>query len=99
MEAAKIKAKGAIEIREIELHGLERLLEQEARYQSNFENVVRLALPEVNNEANPEAMDNDWIARFFEESKVVSDAEMQSLWGKILAEEANKPGTFSKRTL
>jgi hypothetical protein len=99
VEAAKIKARGAIEITEIERRGLARLLEQEGRHQSNFENVVRLALPEIQEGATPDEMDDDWLTRFFEESKVISDEEMQSLWGKILANEANKPGTFSKRTL
>src|SRR5690606_2950141 len=36
---------------------------------------------------------------FFEKSKLISDEEMQLLWSRILSEEANFPGTFSKRTL
>ena len=44
-------------------------------------------------------MGNDWITNFFDKCRIVSDEEMQSLWAKVLAGEANSPGTYSKRTV
>ncbi len=44
-------------------------------------------------------MDDDWIASFFEKAKIVSNEAMQGIWARILAGEANSPGTYSKRTL
>ena len=69
------------------------LLEDFNRY------VVAQAIPELKEDAKPDEIDNDWMARFFEASKLVSDKEMQSLWGRLLAGEANKAGTFTKRTI
>jgi hypothetical protein len=37
--------------------------------------------------------------RFFDECKHVSNPEMQSVWAKLLAGEANKSGTFSIATI
>jgi hypothetical protein len=39
------------------------------------------------------------LTYFFERSRLVSDSEMQSLWGKLLAGEANSPGSFARRTV
>ena len=44
-------------------------------------------------------MENDWIVNFFDKSRIVSDKEMQDLWSRVLAGEANTPGTYSKRTV
>ena len=44
-------------------------------------------------------MENDWIVNFFDKSRIVSDNEMQDLWSRVLAGEANLPGTYSKRTV
>ena len=34
-------------------------------------------------------MEEDWIANFFDKCRIVSDSEMQSLWARVLAGEAN----------
>ncbi len=44
-------------------------------------------------------MDDDWIANFFDKCRIVSDSEIQSLWARVLAGEANAPSTYSKRTV
>jgi hypothetical protein len=41
--------------------------------------VVAQAIPELKEGAKPEEIDDDWMTRFFEASKMVSDKEMQSL--------------------
>ena len=53
----------------------------------------------LHEDANPESVDNDWIVNFFDKSRIVSDSEMQELWSRVLANEANSPGSYSKRTV
>ena len=43
--------------------------------------------------------DVDWRANYFDKCQLVHDDEMQTLWAKILAGEANNPGTYSKRSV
>ncbi len=69
------------------------------REQRNNQSIVLKALPEVKEDARPEEVEDDWYANFFDKSRLVSDEEMQMLWGKVLAGEINEPGTFSRRTL
>lgn len=44
-------------------------------------------------------MDDDWITNFFEKSRIVSNVDMQTLWSRVLAGEANAPGAFSRKTV
>ena len=41
----------------------------------------------------------DWFARWRQVAEVTSDKDMQKMWGRILAEETQEPGTISLRTL
>ena len=47
----------------------------------------------------PESIEDDWITNFFDKSRIISDTEMQKLWSRVLAGEANSPGSYSKRTV
>jgi hypothetical protein len=98
-EAEIIKAVANIEISEIQKRGLVRMIEEEGKRQENIESITAHSLNNLNENATPEAIENDWLANFFEKCKLISDNEMQSLWAKLLAGEANNPGTFSKRTV
>ena len=44
-------------------------------------------------------VDEDWFFRWRESAGEVSAAELQALWGQVLAGEVKSPGTFSLRTL
>jgi len=57
------------------------------------------AIEHLKDEAQPNLMDDDWIAHFFDKARLCGDHEMQSLWGKLLAGEGNSPGSYSKRTI
>lgn len=98
-EAKKIKALAGIELRDIEHRALERFVHQEARKQENIESITSQAASALPQSANPEALDEDWLAHFFKQCDTVSDKEMQSLWARLLSGEATTPGTFSKRTV
>lgn len=98
-DAAKITALAQIELKDVERRALERLVHQEARKQENIESITAQAASTLPPDANVEQLDEDWIAHFFKQCDTVSDVEMQSLWSRLLAGEAHKPGTFSKRTV
>ena len=73
-----------------------RLANDEIQHQQSMEEVTAASLPEVTNEALPDAMDDDWITNFLAWCRRVSNREMQGLRGRLLAGEANVPGTCSK---
>ena len=98
-EAAKIKTLADIEISEIQRRAFERMIQEEARRQENIENISIKALAGLNPGAKPENVEDDWLTHFFDKCRLISDKEMQSLWAKLLAGEANNPGKFSKRTV
>ena len=93
MEDAKGRAS------EIAVRAAQRILDVETRRQENLEAIVehaRLSLPD---EVSAEPVEADWAARFFREAQDIGNDEMRRLWGKLLAGEVAKPGTFSARTL
>jgi hypothetical protein len=98
-DAAKIKALSEIEGSEIEERGLRRLVREEGKRQENIESITAGATSQLGEDAKPEGMDLDWITNFFDKARLVSDKEMQGLWSRLLAGEATKPGSYSKRTV
>ena len=98
-EAAIIMAQSEIQITDLHQRAAHRLLEEEAQHQKNMEDITAKAVLHLNEGANPDLMEDDWIANFFDKSRIVSDGEMQDLWARVLAGEANASGTFSKRTV
>ncbi len=98
-EAEKIKTASQIEITDLHRRAEQRRIEEEAKHQKNMEDITAKAAPHLNEDANPDAMDDDWVANLFDKCRIVSDDEMQSLWARVLAGEANTPGTYSKRTV
>lgn len=98
-KAALIKARSDIEITDLQRRAANRWMAEEAHRQKNMEDITDKALPQLDGSARPESMDNDWIANFFDKCRIVSDDEMQGLWSRVLAGEANAPGSYSKRTV
>jgi len=98
-DASKTKALMDLEIADIQKRALNRLVTEEIKKQENIENITEKSFTSLNENANPENIEDDWISNFFDKCKLISDDEMQTLWSQILAGEANKPGTFSKRTI
>lgn len=78
---------------------MHRFLEEEAKKQSNIEAITKNALPLLEDKSAPQNVADDWITNFFDKSRIVSDKDMQSLWSRVLAGEANSPGAFAKRTV
>lgn len=98
-EASLLTAKNDIEITDLHRRAMHRFVEEEANKQENMEEITKKSIPHLNDKSNPEQMENDWVTNFFDKSRIISDNEMQELWAKVLAGEANTPGKFSKRTV
>ncbi len=98
-DSEKIKAITQIEITELQQRALHRFVFEEAKKQDNIESITDKALPYVKEDANPDSIEDDWIANFFDKCRLISDEQMQALWAKLLAGEANFPGSYSKRTI
>lgn len=74
---------------------------QERKRQKNLENITSIAATELANEQDVpvDKPDEDWTTRFFSSAQDVSSEQMQNLWGRILAGEIKRPGSYSLKTL
>lgn len=98
-EASLIQAESHIQVTDLHRRAMHRFLEEEAKKQSNIEAITQDALPLLEDKSAPQNVADDWITNFFDKSRIVSDKDMQSLWSRVLAGEANAPGAFAKRTV
>lgn len=98
-EAKKILAVADLEITEIRERAVKRMILEEEKNQQNIEAVTAKAIPHLSADAKPEELDEDFVRYLFDKAKMVSNEEMQSVWAKILAGEASKAGSFSRRTM
>ena len=98
-DAAITHAQSEIEITELQKRAAARFVEEETRRQMNMENIAAKALDHIEPSAQAENMDDDWITNFFDKCRDFSDEQMQTLWSRILAGEANSPGSFSRKTV
>ena len=106
-EAAKIRAQTEADVRVIEARGIievDDMLQNGDRLtawqQRNTKSIVHKAEKmEPGGAQKFRNMNKGWVADYLDNCKNDSDEEMQSLWAKILAGEADKPGSFSKSTV
>ena len=98
-EAAIIKAESEIAITDLQRRAMHRFFDEEAKRQHNIETITEKAIPRLVDNSSPEAVEDDWVTNFFDKSRIVSDSKMQDLWSRVLAGEANSPGSYSKRTV
>lgn len=80
---------------------ISRMAYQEAKRQSNLERITQYAAEDFDGteEMGSDRPDSDWTARFFRIAEDITTEQMQTLWGKVLAGEVKRPGSFSLRTL
>ena len=98
-DAKLILAEADIKITELQQRAARRFIEEETKSQENIENITYQAIPHLNEDAEPENIEDDFLRNFFDKCRIVSDEEMQQMWARILAGEANNPGTFSRKTI
>ena len=102
--ANMILAESDIEIADLQAASLVqradfRIAVEQVVQQMNIETIITKALDHLEERAVPHEMDNDWVLNFFDKCKYASDEQMQELWAKLIAGEANNPGTFSRKTV
>lgn len=98
-EACQIQAESQIQVTDLHRRAMHRFLQEEAKKQQNIEAITEKALPLLEDKSAPQNMADDWITNFFDKSRIVSDVDMQQLWSRVLAGEANSPGDFAKKTV
>lgn len=98
-EAERIRTVAKIELTQLQRRAMVRMVQEEGKKQANIEAIAAQAANNLNADAKPENIENDWISHLFDKCKLVSDNEMRDVWARILSGEANAPGSFSKRTV
>ena len=78
-KADKIKAQAKIEIFEMDRPVLNRVAHEERQHHENIGNIMTKAIPEIVEDAEPEKLEKDWLTYFFNQSRLVTDSEMQTL--------------------
>lgn len=86
---------------ELYYHSEQRMRAQSIREEKNIEKVLEVAADDLKDSTtvSGDSVDDDWITRFLGIIKDINNEEMQYVWGKILAGEIKRPGSFSLRTL
>lgn len=98
-EVSKIQAESEIEITDLHRRAAQRWITEQGQQQESIENTIIKAIPELNEDADPNAIDDDWIIKFFDKCRLVTDDKLQDLWASMLAGKANRPGSFSSKAL
>ena len=98
-DAIIIRAQADIEAENLQQRARSRAHIEEQLHQRNMELILAKSINHLDEDASPEKMEQDWIVNFFEKARLISDEEMQEIWARILAGEANHPGSFSRRTV
>ncbi len=98
-DASIIRAKADLQIQGMNDEYALRFVAEEVRKQGNIDAILGKALKQLPQDARPDDMENDWLSHFFDKARAFSDEEVQEVWAKILAGEANRPGTFARQTI
>ena len=93
------EAETEIEVNALRSRAAARFINEEMTNQANIESVVQKAIPHLNDNTAPEDIEDDWITNHLDRCRIVSDGEMQEIWARILAGQANNPGSFSRKTV
>jgi hypothetical protein len=98
-KVSEIEAKAEIEITDLHRRVAQRWIAEQVQQQESMENTITKSIPQLNEDADPNAIEDDWIIKFFDKCRLVTDDKVQDLWASILAGEANRAGSYSPKTL
>ncbi len=98
-DAQIILAEADVKATDIRRRAALRFVEEETRNQANIESITYQAIPHLSEDSNPGNVEDDFLRNFFDKCRLVSDEQMQDIWARILAGEANNPGKFSRKTI
>ena len=72
------------------------------RQWQNIETIIKeahVALSASAHQISNEPVEEDFIHRFFDDCKNIGDEQMKSIWGRLLAGEIARPGSYHPKTL
>ena len=98
-DALTTLATAGIEVTDLEHRAMSRLVKEEAKKQENIESVMNKAIPQLEDGAEPNGLNDDWVMHYFDKVKNISDENAQKVWARLLAGEVNRPNSFSKHTI
>lgn len=98
-DASLVLAEADVERQALLKRAAHRLAIQEVRRQTNIERIINQAVESLPQTVSSEPVDPDWVSRFFDDCKDVTNADLQKLWARLLAKEVAKPKSCSKKTL
>ena len=98
-EANLIVTQSGIEITELQMRAVNRWIQEETKDQFNIESITHQAIPHLNDDSEPDKIEDDFLRNFFDKCRIVSNEQMQDIWARILAGEANNPGSISRKTI
>lgn len=98
-KAKVISTRSRIKEKSLERRAEQRWRAEQCLHQQNMESITKQAIPLLDKKANPKQIENDWISNFFDKCRIISNSDMQQLWARILASEANRAGSFSRKTI
>jgi len=97
-KASFIKKQADLDARELEWRTVSRLRAEEMSQQANLERILALSEPALKEDAKPHQVENDWLTNYGSKARSVSGEEMQLIWSRILAGEAEVvPGVVESR--
>lgn len=97
-----IKKIGSVIEDEIDIRTIMRVVNLERKRQFNIDMIIQETFKHLNegiDNDNNNIIEEDWISDFFNFSQDISNEQLQKIWGKLLANEVDKPGSISRRTL
>lgn len=60
----------------------------------NQAKIISDAIPQLNDTADPNQMDDDWLAKFMDQIRFVSSDELRAIWSRVLSQECNEPDSI-----
>lgn len=96
---AVIRKRGSMEAAKLERSAEGHLDDQGAASRKNIEDITAQAFSSFEQKDKAGEIDKDWMGNFLDKARFVSDEEVQRVWVQVLVGEANRPGTYSKRTV
>ena len=58
--------------------------------------IVTIAKKSINPDAQPDEVDEDWLAQFMDKARLVNNEELKFIWGRLLSGEINVPQSIPK---
>ena len=79
-EADIIRTKAQIEVTDLQQRAVIRFIAEEAQRQENIEAIANAALPQLEESSRPDAVEDDWIANFFDKCRIHQAPPTQSVF-------------------